>query len=48
MSNYTCHAVIKEILVEDNILAVSTKQAWYKFGKKHGFTMYDFKVIGIN
>lgn len=45
--DYTCHAVIKEILVEDTVLAVSTEQARYKFGRKHGFAMYDFKVIGI-
>lgn len=46
MSSLVCQAVVKGILVEDTILATSTKQAWYKFGKKHGFAMYDFKVIG--
>lgn len=44
---YICHAVIKGILVEDSFVAVSTKQAWYFFAKKHGFSMYDFKVIGM-
>lgn len=41
-----CQAVIRSKLVEDTIEATSTKQAWYKFGKKYGFAMYDFKVIG--
>ena len=46
MIEYTCHAVVKGMLVEDKFNAVSAKQAWYFFCKKYSFSNRDFKVIG--
>lgn len=43
---FTCHAVVKGILVEDKIIASSIKQARYKYCNKHGYAIYDFKTIG--
>lgn len=46
MKKYTCQAVIRGILVEDNVQAVSSRQAWYKFCEKNGYRCRDFKIIG--
>lgn len=31
--------------IEDRFIASSSKQAWYKLGKKYGFNMYGFTVL---
>lgn len=46
-NKYYVSAVVKDRLCEDNFVAVSERQAWYLFGKKHSFAMRDFKVLGI-
>lgn len=33
-------------VIEDSFVASTSKQAWYKFGKKYGFNMYGFTVLG--
>lgn len=46
MIEYTCHAVVRDMLVEDKFIASSAKQAWYFFCKKYSFKNRDFKIIG--
>lgn len=46
MSNYIVSAVINDRRCEDVVQAISEKQAWFKFGKKYGFKMRDFTVMG--
>lgn len=43
---YYVSAVQNGRLIEDSFIASSRKQAWYKFGSKYGFNLYDFKVLG--
>lgn len=46
MANYIVSAVVNDRYCVDMVQAVSEKQAWYKFAKKYGFRMRDFKVMG--
>lgn len=43
---YYVSGVVNGSRIEDSFIASSRKQAWYKFGKKYGFNMYDFTVLG--
>lgn len=42
---YTVSAVVRDMLCTDEVQAVSDKQAWFFFSKKHGFKHRDFKII---
>lgn len=45
MDKYIVSAIVNDRYCEDVVQAVSEKQAWFKFGKKYGFRMRDFKVM---
>lgn len=48
MAKFYCRGVVKGMPVEEKLTAVTEKQAWYKFCKKYGFNMYDFRAIEIS
>lgn len=42
---YVLSGVIKGQLVLDTFYAKSLRQAWFYFGRKHGFAIRDFKQL---
>lgn len=46
MVDFIISGVIRDFLIEDEFRAVSERQAFYFFCKKHGFNAKDIKVIG--
>lgn len=45
IEKYIVSALVNGRRIIDTFFAKSEEQAWYFFGKKHGYNMYDFTVL---